>query len=673
MFSDDRFMTLATGLVLAIVVGTLAQKSDSVMAFFGSSDVETAEADQFTVRAGKNQILDVQANDTIEGAIVITQAPSCGSVRAGAGGSVEYYDSAACTGNVSFAYCIEKGDVCEATTVGLSLVNPEAVVVAKVEEAEPVRNPEDEDEFYSAVGDGPDDGAAAPAAVVAVAQGDRLVPGQILLQDDPDSAVVGFGVATAPTLFAPDMAELIQPQETVDTLRRSVAAVAPSRIDQDQNIARQTSAGSPSRVNLSNGAQQQTPVGTEASPTVAFLAPSQPRLMAAPVLAPVQNDKPVVRGPAVDSSAPGNFATADIKTDDDPVSISETMDMLAAIAIADAPYGQEPSGPPENVDTQTASAGDVRVAADDPSDSSDIVVEMAAQIVLPAPQLVQTLDREEQVTPEAAALLSDQNFVANLEPSAPPVKEEPKVASLPFATAQVPVVAPEPAVAACDVKLDASARPGAEISLLVVAKCHARETVKIEHAGLAFTTRLDAQGIISAAIPALEIIADITVTFEDGTSGQTQLRVRDAKSIERVVVMWSEPVSLDLHAFENGAAGNAVGHVWTGNPRKYRDTLIGGGGYLTILGDPGITGGGMAEVYSLPTNRLRKQTTVQMDLNITDASQACGQTMLLQTIRTQKGSDPQLRSFNLALPACSAAVSSLVLENFVDAISVARR
>ncbi len=684
MFSDDRFMTLATGLVLAIVVGTLAQKSDTVMAFFGSSSAETAESDQFTVRAGKNQVLDVQANDTLKGKVVITQAPTCGAVNVNEDGSVEYSDSASCSGEISFAYCIENEDTCEATTVGLTLVNPQATVVAEATRPDPTPADVAGSNSDGLVDDEPEQTETAqatqtasqdptPTAVVEVAQGDRLVPGQILLQDDTDSGVVGFGQANAPTLFAPDMAELIQPQETVDTLRRSVAAVAPSRIDQDQNISAQSSAGTPSRVDLSNGAlQQQAPDGTEDSPVVAFASPSQPRLMAAPMLAPVQQDKPVVRGPSVDSTTP-EFATADIKTADDPVAISDTLDKLAAIAVADEPYGQEPARPPENVDTKSADAGDVRVAADDPSDSSDIVVEMAAQIVLPAPQLVQSLDHKEQVTPEAAALLSDQNFVANLEPSEPPAKEESQVASLPFATAQVPAVPSQPAAPVCDTGLEASARPGAEIELKIAAPCHKGEVVKIEHAGLAFSTRLDRQGRLSTSIPALMKTADITATFEDGSTAGTRIKVRDASSIERVVVMWSDPVRLDLHAYENGAKGNAVGHVWAGNPRKYRDTLLGGGGYLKIYGDASIPGGTMAEVYSLPTNRLRNETNVQMDLNITDASQACGQTMLLRTIRTQKNSDPQVRSFNLALPACSDAVGGLVLENFVDAISVARR
>ena len=688
MFSDDRFMTLATGLVLAIVVGTIAQKSDTVMAFFGAGGAETVASDQFTVKAGKDQTLDILANDTLAGEVVITRAPSCGAVDTNADGSVSYGASGDCSGEVVFAYCIKNEDLCEEAEVKLSVINlePAAPVVATAE-ADVMSEPSD-----NIIESGPASGAPAettPAAVETAtfepvitttttpsSGGDRFVPTQILVEDEgEDTSVVGFGVAQAPTLFAPDFAELIQPQETVDTLRRSVAGVAPSQIAQDENIAAQSSASTPSRVELSSGTLQASPSfeTDSAAPVIAMAAPSQPRVGVVPMLAPAQQDAPLVRGPDVDTTVPVTLALDSGTTNDDPVSVSDVTDQPTSLASASAPYGQEPANPPENVDTLSADAGNVRIAAEDPADSSDIVVEMAAQIILPSPHLTQNLDRNEQATPEVEALLSDENFVANLEPSAPPVKEPVEVASLPAAPA-VTAVPETPAVAQeCAVQMSATARPGAEISIFVVSPCHASELVTIEHAGLSFTARMDDSGSLSTTIPALTDLAIVNATFEDGAAAQSQIQVRDAKDVERIAVVWSAPVSIDLHAFENGAKENEPGHVWSGNPRKYRDTLTGGGGYMQTFGDPEIVGGTVAEVYSLPTNRLRKETNVQMDLSIDDSTRYCGQAMILKTIRTQKNSDPTVRSFNLALPDCASAGNVLVLENFIEAISVARR
>lgn len=685
MFSDDRFMTLATGLVLAVVVGTIAQKSDTVMAFFGAGSVETVQSDQFTVNAGRDQILDIQANDTLSGEVVVTRGPSCGSVRTNADGSVEYSGSGECSGEVVFAYCIKSEDTCEEAEVKLSVVNlqPEtpAVVTAQAapagQSAELVLEDSAGTEVAQAAPAPAETAGTAPATNPAAASGaDRFVPTQILVSDEgEDTTVVGFGVANAPTLFAPDFEELIQPQETVDTLRRSVAAVAPSQITQDENIAAQSSTASPSRIALSGGSLQASPsFDTDAAaPVIAMATPNQPRPGLAPMLAPAQQDAPLVRAPDVDSNTPVTLALASNTINEEPVTVSDGVDQPTGLASASAPFGQEPANPPENVDTLSADAGDVRIAAEDPADSSDIVVEMAAQILLPAPDLTRSLDRGDQDSPVVEALLSDRNFVANLEPSEPPVEETVEVASLPAAPA-VTAVPETPAPAqACDVQIGATARPGAEVSVFVASPCRAGAVATFEHAGLSFSARMDESGSLSVTVPALTDVATINVTFEDGATAQSQIQVRDAQDVERIAIVWSVPVGLDLHAYENGATEKDPGHVWVENPRKYRDTLTGGGGYLQVLGDPEIPGGVLAEVYSLPTNRLRKETTVQMDLSITDTTRFCGQPMLLKTIRTQKNTKPTVRSFNLALPECSSTGNVLVLENFIEAISVARR
>ncbi len=776
MFSNDRFMTMATGLVLAIAVGTMAQNSKSLMAFFTGADISVGHDDQFTIRAGKDQVLDVLANDSQTGNISIIGQPACGTVRAGAGATLEFINSGSCTGNVDFTYCVPAEGACEAFEVTLNVINvADPIPATETQVASAVLQPAD-----------PTPAAISSTEPKTYSQGDRLTAGQILVNDDEnDVAVAGFGANSGPALFAPDMEELIQPQETVATLRRSVEVIAPSRIDQDQNIQTQTSATRTQVATISNAQPDSVPLGTEASPVVAFFTPSQPQLTQPSRLTPVfsapeTSGASFERAPDVASSAPVQMASAKTNesnvqapavsgigstsntttvmvapiSDVDPVSADTTTAPIGNILIASgfdavisndndalatgatklgtggAPtIGESPvliasvdvlieTGPevisaapsglafeealidnlvasiagdagylaavstagdalvtqtaPDAIaepEIQTASIGPISITAAAPADSSDIVVEMAAQILLPSPRLNNSLTRFIQPTPETEALLSDKLFAADLEKSAPPSADPVEVASI------APVVAPKTNLVSvqseCGVRMSASARPGAAIAVFISSRCRAGQVVTLSHADFSFSERTDNRGVFSATIPAFTSLATVDVIFEDGATASAQVSLRDTSDLERLAIVWSAPVNLDLHAFEGNATEESDGHVWVSNQRTYRDTLIGGGGFHETFGDSSIDGGSMAEVYSLPTSRIRRQTSVSLDLRINNIDAYCAQPMALRTIRSEGGGEITKREFNLRLPQCGVASGGLILEDFVDNIGVA--
>ena len=693
---------MATGLVLAVVVGTIAQQSDTLMSFFTGEKKGVAVEDTYTVRAGKDQILDVLSNDSLEGDIQIVEAPRCGTAVPTASG-VNYVNSNSCIGNVNFIYCVNFEDVCVASKVALTVVNDE--IEAQNEEdqlaaAEAQSRPTIDAEAL--IGMSPEEKLAyieeqpqqqenqtteQPTRVATNTTtnipNDRFTPNQITLQDEgEDVAVVGFGGNAAPSLFAPDTSELIQPQETVDELKRSVASIATVTVDQDQTIGTQTSASTPNSVALNTtDLQGGLPEGTEAAPMVAFAAPSQPRLGGASpsLLAPAQPTAnsdgafSIEYGPEVDPTPPTSTQLASNATSVEPVEVPNVVDNLVADALASAdPLGaQQPSDLLENVDTESTAAGNVSVAANDPADSSDIVVEMAAQILLPGPQLVDSVDRGDQVTPETDALLSDELFVANLEEAAPP-SDTTELASLTSPTDVAPTIGGQQ-TASCPLEINSAARPGASISVLVTSVCRAEQIVTVEHAGLAFNLRMDENGRMTTSIPAFETTAIVNVSFDDGASEQVRIVVRDADDIERVAIIWTAPVPVDLHAFEGGASEESEGHVWEQNPRRYRDTLTGGGGYLETFGDRSIEGGYLAEVYSLPVNRLRQQNDIRMELRVDDATGYCGQNMPVRIVQTGDVEVSQ-KVAGIPLPACGpAATAGLVVENFADEVSLSNR
>lgn len=772
-------MTMATGLVLAIAVGTMAQNSGFVMAFLTGEDISAGTDDQYTIRAGKDQVLDVLANDKQFGNISVIGQPDCGTVRAGQNNTLEFINSGSCTGDIKFSYCVPANGACEAFDVTLNVINiPENTPAVAETQVAAVALPT----------------ASVPAATASATepsnykQGDRLTAGQILLTDDVnDVEVAGFGADNGPSLFSPNIEELIQPQETVAILRKSVEVVAPSRIDQDQNIQTQTSAATPSRVETATNTQQDNvPLGTESSPIVAFFTPSQPHLTRPSALAPVNfvpdSTDILEHGPDVSMAPPTQVASAD--TDDsqivapaafgfsntsvtsfamtlpssgaDPVNADTTSAPIGNILIASnqqttgnvenslvetamvnlgtseapastdspvmavfadsilieigpevvsaAPNGivfeeitidnlvasisgdeafmapvlsvnetLEAQSSPDilaSLENQTASIGPISINASDPADSSDIVVEMAAQILLPSLQLNNSLTRFIQPTPATEALLSDKLFAANLEESAPPSSDPVKVASI------SPVIAIDNNLNAstksvCGVRMSASARPGAAIAVFVSSLCRPHQVVTLSHANFSFSARTDGRGVFSTTIPAFTSIAKIDVIFDDGATANAQVSLRDATDLERLAIVWSVPVNLDLHAFEGNATERSEGHVWVNNPRTYRDTLIGGGGFLETFGDNSIEGGSMAEVYSLPTSRIRRQTSVSLDLRINDIDAYCAQPMALRTVRSENGGEISKREFNLRLPQCGIASGGLILENFVENIGVA--
>ena len=85
----------------------------------------------FAVRAGRPQVLDVLSNDmnVAEGdssLILVGGQPTCGDIGRLAGW-LQYRNSDACGGQLSFTYCVPQGDTCPSTTVTLNVSMPEAL------------------------------------------------------------------------------------------------------------------------------------------------------------------------------------------------------------------------------------------------------------------------------------------------------------------------------------------------------------------------------------------------------------------------------------------------------------------------------------------------------------------------------------------------------------------
>lgn|GEM_PF-4006481 len=122
---EDNMMPVLTGLVFAVVLGTIVQNGDELLKAFSKTDYVEASDDVFFVRAGTDAELDVLANDVVAGGasgteIQILTGPLCGDVIPGPD-SIAYLNSSSCEGPVQFTYCLDRGETCDAADVSMTV------------------------------------------------------------------------------------------------------------------------------------------------------------------------------------------------------------------------------------------------------------------------------------------------------------------------------------------------------------------------------------------------------------------------------------------------------------------------------------------------------------------------------------------------------------------------
>jgi hypothetical protein len=224
---------------------------------------------------------------------------------------------------------------------------------------------------------------------------------------------------------------------------------------------------------------------------------------------------------------------------------------------------------------------------------------------------------------------------------------------------------------ACAEILSAAARPAAMVKLTVTAPCRGNQSLTVTHGELRFDDRIDALGIYTVLLPALEDEAVYQVTFADGTVAETVVDVPQATRTERVVLQYAGPTGLQIHALEFGADYEGDGHVWSGNPRDADIALKTGGGFLTTLGDPARPEARYAEVYTLPADTRGRDGVVRLNVEAEVAETNCGRDIAGQTLQKQADGTVTPVAVTLAMPECDAVGEFLVLKNLLRDLKIA--
>jgi len=668
MKADDRLMVVLTAVVLVVAIGTMAQRSEFIMAAFGSVDEYEAVDDAFTVRAGRTQPLDVLSNDinAQEGdadRILIVQQPVCGTARR-SGGRIEYFNSDACGGRMVFTYCVIQGDTCPSAQVVLNVSLPEALpgrdgmaVAAGATGFPTLRAP--------SLATPDSDVGLAPAEATAAIRNRDVQPVRIgrpatgagagiAPQQSAAISIGGAGVSGGFGAATPGADSVLPNLSRGDTPER--VTIARGATPQLGSVGRDFAANVPS-----------TPVRARPTGLGTPPAPSQAGVRVAGSTTPpvISSDQSQLASAASESGAATQRNAGRLT--------------LRSVTSMFRPVGSTVEDERPTVTAQASARP--RVNLNPGLQGSAVVTERAAQIIVPV--ATETTAVRSGSSPQAPSMPVEQSIASlgggmvpqtpsfgGSSPNEPPVRS----ASLGGDIPDMPAIDATPrtarAEATCNANLVTSSKLGEMLALTLTSPCRPDSEVTISYSGLSFTAITDADGSLQIDVPAFDEQTAITAEFADGTSASSDITVRGIDRIARVAIAWEGDANLDLHAFEYTAAENSEGHVWEGNARSYRASRRNGGGYLTRLGLPGAR---QAEVYTLPVSRRTQSGVIDTQIRFTNDADICDGRIEVLSLYNNQALRADHRSVSIETARCSEDSEVVSIDAAVRSISVAAR
>ena len=231
-----------------------------------------------------------------------------------------------------------------------------------------------------------------------------------------------------------------------------------------------------------------------------------------------------------------------------------------------------------------------------------------------------------------------------------------------------------PAAESCVASLTATPGPVATVLLEVHAPCAVDTMGTIHHQGMMFSILTDAEGRATVMAPALAANAVFIADLPGGYGAAAVITVPDVVNYDRAVLQWQGADSgLGLHALEFGADYAQEGHVWAASMRSVDAAQEGTGGFLMRLGDVGIEGALMSEVYTYPTGITALSGTVELSVEAEVLPGNCGRAIAAQSIQIAPGIEASALDLTMTMPGCDAVGEFLVLKNMLRSLTLASR
>ncbi|MGL4310230.1 MAG: hypothetical protein ACRCSU_07055, partial [Paracoccaceae bacterium] len=274
-----------------------------------------------------------------------------------------------------------------------------------------------------------------------------------------------------------------------------------------------------------------------------------------------------------------------------------------AVALGAGHIVQNGKGRAPKMATSAPTPAEAAIVASEQDDTVEPPVQKPVVVVTAAatPKLETVINAAmpAPVTPAPALLPETAITLAATDAVSPQPAQMPEhiiPASLTDPLAPTPVLAAATTEDACAVTLDLTAEPNAMIGLTLLAPCAPETRVVLRHAGLTVTGKTSITGSLFTALPALDAKGDVSATLKGLPTVDAKVDVPDMASVRRFAVQWQNDDSFQLHAFENGAAFGAPGHISASVPQMPKAGEAAAGGYLTVLGSPSVELPMLAEV-----------------------------------------------------------------------------
>lgn len=702
-------MTLLSGVVLMVAIGTVVQNSEQLGRFFkGEPTSPELHADEAEAHANDLAMIDVLANDLAlfpdaADRLVITRQPKCGRIFV-QGGTVQYLPDGTCFGVQEFSYGLSGTDLEPVSVIVRVGAQKRPTQLATRPEPEKATVPADAAGDMTIAAAPADDTAKKPAVPAQtaetapepapadqpealaraedpapqpeeVARAEAPATPQSRAHADAEPPEVGFGLLEP--VDAPEMAAGLGGSDAVEDEPNIPLAVEPwtdlATLTPPLAVPNEDRAGILARSPLPVSRPAEAPVYSPeelaladrlADPTrpdaPAVLRPSAPAILSEPAeeqsrrfaLAPVGNEarpgflKPADQARVEPGEGPG-VAAAPERSDTDPLANASSVDMAAP---------QAPNGSASDDAPSIAELAERNV----PGSLGGIRPSMAlARIEIP--RAGGSLDFVVPQQQPAPVEIED-------EPAAETTG--PELAALPSAT--------ENCVAPAAITLDIG--PAAITAIDVFAPCQAGTVALLKYGEFSLALPLGDDGKGRIAVPGFEPSSNAGLTFSDGTEMSFSIPFDGTEKVERVALTWDIPVRLDLHAFEFGARPGDSGHVGPDNARSFADVRRKGGGFMNNFA-PVNGKGDHVRVYTHYVRAGSASGIVELALDFADrreaVADACGDGQYAQpgftVLRMTRGVTERPVRRRLAALDCGDAAGAEMIRNAVKTMVIANR
>ncbi|OWU86030.1 hypothetical protein ATO6_03945 [Oceanicola sp. 22II-s10i] len=226
---------------------------------------------------------------------------------------------------------------------------------------------------------------------------------------------------------------------------------------------------------------------------------------------------------------------------------------------------------------------------------------------------------------------------------------------------------------ACPITMTATPTIAALVDLSFSSKCDPYTRVTFHHAGISFTELTDSMGQIELTVPALAETARFTAEIAAGGAAVAITTVDSLIFYDRAVVFGQGTRGVALHALEFGAGFDDEGHVSADAPRDPVVASRGEGGFLMVLGDPTLSEGRFAQVYTFPSGMAKTGGDIDLFVEVEVLDGTCGRDLTAQTVQVNGGVRRPVQDIQIAMPDCDAVGDYLVLKTPLDDLTIAMK